>query len=215
MSASIAVLIIIFVFIALVQKHRSGRKEKRLEEAGLLRADPVLPLTPPLASSSIDGTQLRSKIGRTGASTTTKTVRRTRAQIQKEVDGRDNFLLGCVELLNNVAIPHPAGHTTSVSRYVMRARDENRIDLMLERNRRGRAKLWISSVQAQILLDLGIEHRDYPASEVYKSEVGEHSLKYSRHAGLRQIRSLANADLVRFTIDEVEQLSRIVDRLKE
>ncbi|MDO9637290.1 MAG: hypothetical protein Q7J44_01970 [Pseudotabrizicola sp.] len=108
---------------------------------------------------------------------------------------------------------HPAGHTGSVGRYVIRSKNGGRIEILFDTYGKGRAKLWIAQQYAGPLLNAGIEVHAYPASHIYKTTDEGTRLSYGRHSALKSMRDLANADLVRFTIIRVDQLEVILDQL--
>lgn len=139
--------------------------------------------------------------------------RRTRASRQAEIRARDNLKTACLALLDAAAIEHPAGHTGSVARYVLRSNDGGRIELMFEKGAKSRARLWLTREQAGDLLSAGIEFRLYPAADLYKPTEAGGEPSYGRHAALKMMRDLANADLVRFTVYRVEQVQRILAKV--
>lgn len=137
------------------------------------------------------------------------------ADAQKTMlSGRD-LTLACISLLDAVAIEHPAAHTKFAARYILRSKDDDRIELMLERNGSGWPKLWLTHAHARLLIDLGVKFRSYPASSLYQPSETGGKLSYGRHAALKSMRDLANADLVRFTIDRPVQLETILMKLAE
>lgn len=139
--------------------------------------------------------------------------RRTRADIQAEARSRDDMKAACIAVLDEAALEHPAGHTGSVGRYVLRSKVGDRIEILFEKRGKGRSKLWIAQQHAGALLDAGMELRTYPASDIYKSSEDGGHLSYGRHSALKSMRGLANADLVRFTINQVEQVEVILAKL--
>lgn len=84
---------------------------------------------------------------------------------------------------------------------------------MFEKGEKSKANLWVSRDHAQSLLDTGIEFRDYPASSLYQEAEPGKARAYGRHAALKPMRGLARADLVRFTIERVEQMELILASL--
>lgn len=122
--------------------------------------------------------------------------------------------LACIARLNAVAQEHPAGHQGKLAaRYVILTDSGDRIGLMFEKHATTGAYLWLEHRFARMLLDLGIAWRAYPAAGLYRTDELEAKPRYGRHAALKAMRDLANADLVRFEIDRITQLELILSRL--
>ena len=138
------------------------------------------------------------------------TGRQTRVDRQAELHARGGLKVACLALLDTVAIEHPAGHTGSVARYLLRSNDDDRIELMFEKGPKSRANLWLTRALVGDLLSAGIEFRLYPASDLYKPTEAGGEPSYGRHTALKKMRDLANADLVRFTIYRVEEVQKIL-----
>ena len=120
----------------------------------------------------------------------------------------------CLALLDKAAVKHPAGHQGKLAaRYVLRAGSDERIGLMFEKSEKTKAYLWIEKRFADGLVSRDIDHRCYPANELYKAAKDGEKPAYGRHAGLKAMRDLANADLVRFEIVRLEQLETILSSL--
>ena len=62
-------------------------------------------------------------------------------------------------------------------------------------------------------MNAAIEFRVDPASALYREVESGGKRPYGRHAALRSMRDLANADLVRCTIERFEQLETILAKL--
>lgn len=137
------------------------------------------------------------------------------ADAQTAMHSGHELTVACLSLLDAVAIEHPAAHTKLAARYILRSKDDDRIELMFEMNGSGWPKLWLTHAHARQLTDLGIKFRSYPASALYQSSESGGKLSYGRHAALKSMRDLANADLVRFTIDRPVQLQAILMKLAE
>lgn len=60
---------------------------------------------------------------------------------------------------------------------------------------------------------MDIKFRVYSAADLYKPTESDGKPAYGRHTALKAMRDLANADLVRFTIDRVEQMQVILAKL--
>lgn len=120
----------------------------------------------------------------------------------------------CLALLDERAVEHPAGHQAKLAaRYVLRRRDGERIGLMFEKGDSTDAHLWVGSRFAEVLLEADIEGRVYPASALYAPTKEDAKPAYGRHSGLKAMRDLANADLVRFTLRSRADLVVILDHL--
>lgn len=139
--------------------------------------------------------------------------RRTRSDIRTEAQGRAELKAACLALLDTVAMEHPAGHGKLAARYILRSQNDDRIELMFERDAKSRANLWLARDRAGDLLNTGIEFRAYPASDLYQATEPGGKTSYGRHAALRSMRDLANADLVRFTIERAEQMEALLANL--
>lgn len=119
--------------------------------------------------------------------------------------------LGCLARLEAVAQEHPAGHQGKLAaRYVMRSKSGDRIGMMFEKHSTTGAYLWMEHRFARTLFDLGIAWRSYPAYELYRSDEPDAKPRYGRHAALKAMRDLANADLVRFEIGTVDQMDLLL-----
>lgn len=147
------------------------------------------------------------------ASTDSGNSRRTRATIRDEMGRREELKGRCLAVLDSAAVEHPAGHSKLAARYVFRNLDDDRIELMFEKAGNSRANLWLAFDRIGDLSTLDVEARVYRASELYQSSEPGGKVVYGRHAALKPMRDLANVDLVRFTIDRVEQLEMILSRL--
>ena len=121
--------------------------------------------------------------------------------------------VACLALLDAAATEHPAGHTKLVSRYVLRATEGDRINLMFEKSGKSRVKLWLAREHAGDLIKLGLAFDDYPASALYQPTENGDVPSYGRHQALKSMRDLANAGLIRITIDRSDQLQVILTKL--
>ncbi|MDZ7909061.1 MAG: hypothetical protein U5N10_13100 [Gemmobacter sp.] len=164
----------------------------------------------------------RKKGGKAGAGKTVRLVNAapaaaagpSRIDAKLELLGRDELKSRCLALLDAAAMEHPAGHGKLFARYVLRTQDDDRIEMMFEKGEKSRANLWLTCDHAVPLVAMGVEFRDYPASALYQPTEPGGKPVYGRHSALKSMRDLANADLVRFTIDRVDQMEMILTRLK-
>ena len=60
-----------------------------------------------------------------------------------------------------------------------------------------------------------LEHKISPASELYQKKGKNGKLLYGRHSGLKSIPQLSDADLVCFALQDMGNLVRILDTLKQ
>lgn len=127
---------------------------------------------------------------------------------------RAEFKRACLNLLDEVAIEHPAGHQGAyAARYILRSEAGLPIALMFEKGLRTPAHLWVATRHLPFQLPEGVKAREYPAAALYRpADDGEKA--YGRHAGLKAMRELANIDLVRLTVETVGQLTALVQGLK-
>ncbi|WP_231572730.1 hypothetical protein [Paracoccus sanguinis] len=137
----------------------------------------------------------------------------TRAEISVDMQGREELKAQCLALLKEAAHEHPAGHSKLVARYVMRSRNDNRIELMFEKSDKSRANLWLASRYGAELMDVGIRCRAYPASAIYQDAAPGGKKVYGRHSALKSMRDLAHADLIRLTIERPAQMETILRKL--
>ena len=130
------------------------------------------------------------------------------------INTRAELKLACLALLEQNAVEHPAGHQGKLAaRYVIRSGEGERVGLMFEKSEASKPYLWVDRKVARNLMDADIELRVYLASSLYQSAEPDGKLRYGRHAALKSMRDLANADLVRFTIDRITQLQEILAHL--
>lgn len=131
-----------------------------------------------------------------------------------ETMSRDELRKACLDRLEQRATEHPAGHQGKLAaRYIVHREDGERIGLMFEKGEKTRPNLWVERRFARELMGADIEFRIYLASSLYQPADDGGKPAYGRHAGLKAMRDLANADLVRFTICQIPQLDLILDRL--
>lgn len=132
-----------------------------------------------------------------------------------QLSGNDRRELkaACLVLLDKDALPHPAGHGKGFARYILRTQEGERVELMFEKGEKGLANLWLNRVHADELLNTNLECRHYPAAAIYDAGNTGKKLTDGRHASLKLMRDLANADLVRFTLTSLSQMRMILDHL--
>ena len=131
-----------------------------------------------------------------------------------DVMNRDMLIAACLTLLDQVATEHPAGHQGKLAaRFTIRSRSGERIGLMFEKGGRTKPYLWAARIHARGLLESDVEFRVYLASSLYLEPDAEQKPNYGRHSALKPMRDLANADLVRFSIDRVGQMELVLEKL--
>lgn len=119
----------------------------------------------------------------------------------------------CLALIEAAATEHPVGHTKLVRRYVLRSTEGDRINLMFEKSGKSRVKLWLAREHAGDLRKLGLAFDDYPASALYQPTEDGDVPSNGRHPALKSMRDLANADLIRMTIDRSNQMQVTLTKL--
>lgn len=130
------------------------------------------------------------------------------------VFSRAHLKAACVALLNERATEHPAGHQSIyVARYVMAGASGARIAMMFEKGDRSPAHLWMELRFARALSTAEVALRVYPASALYLGDQQGREPAYGRHAGLKSMRELANADLARLTVESATQFAVVLDRV--
>lgn len=128
------------------------------------------------------------------------------------VVAREELKAACLELLDRTAAEHPAGHQGKLAaRYVLHSASGERIGMMFEKSPKTRPQLWVELQFAKSLMGADIKFRVYLASSLYKPAEEGGKTAYGRHAALKAMRDLANADLVRFSIDRISQLDMILE----
>lgn len=132
------------------------------------------------------------------------------------VMNREMLIAACLTLLDRTAVEHPARHQGKLAaRYIIRANSDERIGLMFEKSGRTKPFLWLARAHALDLLEAEIEFRVYLASSLYQEAEPGGKRPYGRHAALKSMRDLANADLVRFSVDRIGQMALILEKLTE
>lgn len=177
--------------------HRSGKKQRT-----------ELPIDP-IVVGATEENQLPIVFGGRAVSGRSQTKPKA---LPKKVD-RAELKARCLELLDAMAIEHPAGHGKLCARYIMRTQDGDRIELMFERGDNTRPHLWMAEKHARSFISCGAQYREYPAVSLYRPAQDSGKPTYGRHSALKAMRDLANADLIRFTIDTSTQLEFILARL--
>lgn len=131
-----------------------------------------------------------------------------------QVIARADLKACCLDILDSVAMEHPSGHQGKlVARYVLRTVSGERIGLMFEKSKKAKPNLWVELRFAKELLDLNISFIISQASSLYQQDKATGRIIYGRHAAIKAMRDLANADLVRFTIADITQLQIILKKL--
>ena len=129
---------------------------------------------------------------------------------------RSELKVACLSLLEQVATVHPAGHQGKLAaRYVLRPQSDERIGLMFEKSEKTKALLWLARSHARNLLEADVEFRVSLASSLYQETEPGGPRPYGRHAALKSMRDLANIDLVRLTIDRVDQMQFVIGVLRK
>lgn len=128
---------------------------------------------------------------------------------------RTKLKAACVERLDHQAAIHKIGHETShANRYVLRSSKGTQIEIMFEKGGTGNANLWVRSDFATGIPGNRIEQRIYPGKAVNTLTNNKGKTVYGRHAGLRSMDQLADADLTRFTLSTLADLDQVIAVLK-
>lgn len=131
-------------------------------------------------------------------------------------DSRAALKSAVLAMLDQVALEHPVGHQGKLAaRYVLRSQNGERIELMFEKGPKSPPHLWMSRAHAAVVGDVGAVVRDYPAADLHRvadKETGKAA--YGRHAALKPMRELGEADLVRLTVEDTGQVDVILERLR-
>jgi hypothetical protein len=131
-------------------------------------------------------------------------------------DDRAALKSAVLAILGQVALEHPVGHQGKLAaRYVLRSQSGERIELMFEKGPKSPPHLWMSRAHAAAIGQVGAVMREYPASDVNRvTDAVTARTIYGRHAALKSMRELAEADLVRLTPETAGQVNTILARLR-
>lgn len=128
---------------------------------------------------------------------------------------RAQLKFACLSLLDASCAEHSAGHQAKLAaRYVLVSYNGERVGMIFEKFAQAPAFLWLQTGHASIAGGVDCQRREYPAASLYAGADAKGKPVYGRHAALRQMRDLANVDLVRLEIDNVEQLAAILEALR-
>lgn len=199
------------IYVLKANKSRPGTSIDPTDESRLALSAPMSrgaseDLQPPLTTSQSE----RSTADRMLISD----ARRLRDDRRSTRLERAELKAACLAILDAAAVEHAAGHGKMVARYILRSQNDERIELMFEKDEKSRAHLWLAKDYARGLLNGGLEVRSYPAAGLYQAPKPGGTAAYGRHSGLKTMRDLANADLERFTVGTVGEAEVILDYLK-
>lgn len=124
--------------------------------------------------------------------------------------------LKCLELLDEVAFEHPAGHQGKLAaRYLLRCSNGDRAELMFEKGEKTPASLWVAHKRVVGLISKpGLHFHSSPTSILFASESPSGRPTYGRHSALKSMRELGNGDLICFKITRTEELEYILEHLR-
>jgi hypothetical protein len=110
---------------------------------------------------------------------------------------RDTLKVAVVQRLAQVAVEHPAGHQGKLAaRFILRTTDGERIELMFEKGPASPANLWVCERFVRNLDTTTMSQRLSPGGALYKMVTDDGKKIYGRHAALRSMPQLCDADLV-------------------
>ena len=128
---------------------------------------------------------------------------------------RDTLKSAVVKRLAEVAVEHPAGHQDKLAaRFLLRTPDGERVELMFEKGPATPANLWVCERFVRNLDSTMVSQRLSPASVLYKSKEADGKKIYGRHAGLRPMPQLSDADLVCFQLEDMDDLEKVLVALQ-
>lgn len=123
-----------------------------------------------------------------------------RMQLKKSIIG----------LLDGVGREHPSGHQGAyANRYVVSAAGGRPVEVMFEKSERVPANIWCPAGVAKLVPDVPMK-MSLKAS-LWQFKNGEK--QYGRHSGLRAMPQLAEADLVKFQPETLEQARKVIDAI--
>lgn len=130
---------------------------------------------------------------------------------------RDLLKKTCLQILDERAQEHPAGHQGKLAaRYNLFRPNGEPVELMFEKGPERPANVWVAQRHvAALLQDAGLDHRLSPASIVNARKDKTGNPIYGRHSALKPMRELGQGDLVCFRIEGITQLTRILDHLEQ
>ena len=115
---------------------------------------------------------------------------------------------------------HPIGHQAKyANRFLLRSAGGEQIELMIQKDESYPANLWVKKDFVEELLDepsasMPLEYRISSAVNLYMT-IGKNGKKqYGRHPGLKSMPQLGEADLVCFDLHDMDNLDRILEKLK-
>jgi hypothetical protein len=121
-----------------------------------------------------------------------------------------------LEILNEIGSAHPIGHQpVKVARYVIavpRGKGAE-IEVMFEKDPADPPHFWITEEAAGILAGGSIKQTKYPSGDLRKERGKDGTPLYGRHSALEKMPQLGEADLIRFTPDNVSELGAIIGQI--
>ena len=128
---------------------------------------------------------------------------------------RDTLKAAVMQRLTAVAVEHPSGHQNKLAaRFIFRATDGERIELMFEKGPTSPPNLWLCERFVQSVDITTISQRRSPGSALYKLKGADGKKIYGRHAGLRPMPQLSDADLVCFQLEDMDDLEKVLVALQ-
>lgn len=129
---------------------------------------------------------------------------------------RAELKAACLALLDQQCVEHPAGHQSKLAaRYILVSRSGERIPIMFEKAPNLAAQLWLRAEHALRLGKVLGETRSYLANALYSEKDEKGRPIYGRHAALKAMRDMANANLVRLEIEQIEQLEQVIEAIRD
>ncbi len=129
---------------------------------------------------------------------------------------RDALKAQIVRRLDVVAMEHRQKHQGSkANRYKLLSLDGTTIEMMFEKNTGAPANLWVMEQHVGGLLDGSIKFERSPKDKLYTVPAKNGGIQYGRHSALEDMTLLGRADLIRFELESVEELNRILEVLSE
>lgn len=118
-------------------------------------------------------------------------------------------------LLDTVAGEHSLGHQPSKAvRCIFTSRDGTLVEIMFQKDEGSPPNIWCHAGAAGEALIAPMSPRRSPASGLWTKRGKDGKPRYERHSALEDMPQLGDADLVRFTPENLAQVGQIIDRLR-
>jgi hypothetical protein len=116
-------------------------------------------------------------------------------------------------VLDELATEHPSRHQPDkAARYVLATSDGTRLEIMVQKDAKSPPNIWVIEKAGRGLRRSALPAKASPSGKLWKKS-GKNSRTYGRHTGLLPMDQLAEADLLYFTPENLEQVGTVIDHL--